>query len=278
MKQTKIMFKSCVILALGMLIVSSCNRKNDNNLSNDEAGYGADHAKLAQTFNDVQNIADQAGNTGSLNNYRTEESILSNCATVTRDTVSVPHLMTIDFGATNCLCMDGRYRRGQIMVSYNGHYRDSGYTHTITFNNYFVNNNQVTGTKSVTNVGHNAAGNLVYHINVNGGLILANSGGTLSWVSTRIRTWVAGESTSVRSDDVYEITGNGTVTRPNGNTFTVAISSPLKVANNCNWIEQGIVQITPPNSVVRTLNYGNGNCDNQATLTVNGNTYNIVLN
>lgn len=278
MNKTKSILKSSLIVVFGMLIIVSCNRKNDgNDVSNDEAGYGTDHARLAQTFNDVENIADQAGNTGALNNYRTEESILSNCATVTRDTVSVPHVMTIDFGATNCLCLDGRYRRGQIIVTYTGHYRDSGATHNITFNNYFVNDNQVTGSKTVTNMGHNAAGYLVYHINVNGAIILANGNGTLSWVSTRNRIWVAGESTMVRSDDVYEITGNGTITRPNGNTITIAISAPLKVANSCNWIEQGIVQITPPNSVVRTMDYGNGNCDNQATLTVNGNTYNITL-
>jgi hypothetical protein len=78
-------------------------------------------------------------------------------------------------------------------------------------------------------------------------------------------------------DDAYEITGSGTVTRPNNTSFTMNITAPLLVALNCNWIKQGTVQITPANNVVRTLDYGSGTCDDQATLTVNGNTTNITL-
>lgn len=256
--------------------LASCDRnKTDDTAA--EGGYGTDNARLEQTFDDVQNIADQAATTGTLSNYKVEANILSNCATITHDTTVTPHVLTIDFGSTNCLCMDGRYRRGQIIVTYNGHYRDSGYVHTITFNNYFVNNHQVTGTKTVTNMGHNPAGNLYYNISVNGSIILANNGGTLSWTSSRTRTWVAGEGTATRSDDVYEITGNASITRPNGNTFTMNITAPLKVALNCYWIEQGTIQMTAANGVVRTLDYGNGNCDNQATVTMNGNTYYITL-
>lgn len=282
MKKNALIFSGMLVLALTFFM--ACKKDKATTTLADEAGYANDNAKLEQNFDDVQTIADQAAENGSLVGYRSSDptvtsdpTILSGCATITHDTISIPHVLTIDFGPTNCMCNDGRYRRGQIIVTYNGHYRDSGYVHTITFNNYFVNDNQITGTKSVTNMGHNNLGQSYYNITVNGGIILANSAGTISWTSTRVRTWIAGENTIVRNDDVYSISGTSTVTRANNSTFSLNITSPLIKALNCNWIEQGTVQITPPNNVLHTLDYGNGNCDNHATMTVNGNTYNIIL-
>ena len=264
------------------LIFSACKRDRTDNLSNEDNDYATDHARLEQTFDDVQRIADEAATTGTLSNFKTttDPSILGNCVTVTRDTISVPHTVTIDFGNSNCLCNDGRYRRGQIMVSYTGHYRDSGHVHTITFNNYFVNDNQVTGTKTITNMGHNANGKTYFSISINGAIILANNAGTRSWTSTRTRTWMAGENTPMRIDDVYEITGTATVTRANNMSFNVNITSPLIAALSCHWIKQGTVQMTPVSTssqLTRTLDYGNGVCDALATLTIGNKTYNITL-
>ena len=268
---------------LFMALLASCKKETTTDTSDaQEKTYAMDNARLEQTFNDVQNIADEAATTGTLSNFKTTGGavILNNCATVTRDTFSVPHTVTIDFGTTNCLGNDGRYRRGQIILSYTGGYRDSGHVYTISFNNYYVNDNQVIGTKTVTNMGHNPAGHIYFTISVNGAVILANSQDTLSWASTRMRTWIAGENTAMRLDDVYEVSGSGTVTRPNNRSFGVNITSPLKIALNCHWIEQGVVEMTPispAQTLARTLDYGNGNCDNQATLSVGNNTYNIAL-
>lgn len=267
-----------IVLTMAVFTLAACKMKKDDNAPAEDTGYATDHATLEKTFNDVQSIADEAGTSGSLSTFRSGPATLGGpCATITNDTVSVPHVMTVDFGSTNCLCQDGNYRRGQIIVTYNGHYRDSGYAHTISFNNYFVNDNQVTGTKTVTNAGHNSSGQPYYNVSVNGSVILANNNGTISWTSTRTRTWVAGYNTTQWQDDVYNISGSANVTRANGNTFSLTITSPLVIALNCHWIEQGTVQITPQNGNVRTLDYGNGTCDALATFTVNSHTYNISL-
>jgi hypothetical protein len=152
-----------------------------------------------------------------------------------------------------------------------------GSSHTITFDNYFVNDNQVTGTKTVTNTGVNASGQPVFTINVTGSIIRSGGAGTISWTSSRTRTWITGYNTGNWRDDVYEITGTGTVTRASGKTFDINITTPLHVALDCKWIESGIVQITPQGSNVRTLDYGSGTCDDQATLTLNGKTYSVTL-
>lgn len=276
----KFILTSAMLMLGGAVILFSCKKDRTNN-DGDDGNYAGDQARLEQTFDDVQDIAEEAAINGSISNFKTTQgpTILNGCATVTRDTISVPHTVTIDFGPTNCLCNDGRNRRGQILVSYNGHYRDSGSVHTITFNNYYVNDNQVTGTKTVTNMGHNASGQSYFTVNVNGAVILANNAGTHSCTSARTRTWIAGEGTAIRADDIFEITGTASVTRANNKSFTINITTPLRKALNCNWIEQGVVQITPTaqSAQARTLDYGNGNCDNQATITVGNNSHTITL-
>ena len=205
-----------------------------------------------------------------------ERSLLSACATVTIDSVATPHTITVDFGASNCLCSDGRYRRGQINISYSGHYRDAGSTHTITFTNYYVNDNKIMGTKTVLNNGRNTAGNLTYSITVNGS-IEKSSGGTITWNSNRTREWIVGESTPAWNDDVYLITGSASGTSAGGTSFTLNITSALRKEIGCRHFVSGSFALTPSGKAVRYVDYGTGACDNTATVTINGNTYNITL-
>lgn len=93
---------------------------------------------------------------------------MTTCATITFDTAASPKTLTIDFGTTDCLCGDGNYRRGKILVSWTGPYRDSGSVRTITFDQYFVNYNQLQGTKTVTNNGTNGSGHPTFTVTVNG--------------------------------------------------------------------------------------------------------------
>ncbi len=279
MKTKKMMTYLMVAATVGILF-TSCRKTKDDVTDKDTSAAG-DHALAEGTYNDVHNIADEAAS-GSVASYMgtnssNEKGMLSACATFTNDTTVNPHLLTINFGATNCMCADGRYRRGQINVSYVGHYRDSASTHTITFTNYFVNDNQVMGTKTVVNNGHNGSGHLVFTITVNGTIVKANNGGTITWVSNRTREWIQGESTLTRNDDVYLINGTASGTNAHGNQFTATIITPLRREVSCHEFVSGVVQIVPSGKPTRTIDYGNGACDDQATVTINGNVYTITL-
>jgi hypothetical protein len=87
-------------------------------------------------------------------------------------------------------------------------------------------------------------------------------------------------------DDVYKIydgTATGKVRR--GNLLVrweSTITEPLIRRVSCRWIVKGVIKTVranlPANSHwVSFLNFGNGDCDNQATLTVNGHTFQITL-
>lgn len=260
--------------------VSTFTSSKDNDVT-----AASDNSSADAAFNDVQNITDQAASgvltfysaTYSGDNSHTDATTeKSSCAVITHDTISVPHLLTIDFGTTNCLCNDGKNRRGQINVSYTGRYKDDGSVHSITFTNYFINDNQLLGTKTVTNNGHNASGNLSFTVVVDGQMIKAD-GTTHSWNSTRVREMLEGESTPEWLDDVYSITGSSSGTACNGNTYTSVITTPLHRALNCHWFDSGVVEVTPSSKPVRIINYGGGSCDSDATVTISGTSHSITL-
>ena len=262
---------STVVIALSMVVfIVSCNKKKNDTTpttTTEDTGYATDHAVAEQSFNDVQSISDQASTVtsgGSLG-YK-----MSSCATVTHTTTTSGGTITVDFGPTNCLCADGRYRRGKIIVNYTGAYADSGSTHTITFDSYYQNDNQITGTKTVTNMGHNSSGQPYFNVTIVGSVI-RSTGATITTNWTRVRTWTAGYTTlGDRSDDVYSISGTGTLTRTGGTvTVTIPTATPLVVALNCHWIEAGTVNYALPSGLTRSLNYGNTPvCDNIATVTL----------
>ena len=271
-KQVKIALFA-TLLATTFFTVS-CNRNRNTDKDNDTEMSG-DNALAEFSFNDVNNIADEASNlnTGdNLGSYKTASS----CATITHDTTTTPRTITIDFGPTNCLCNDGRNRRGKILVSYTGKYRDAGSMHSISFDNYFINDNQILGTKTVNNMGLNGNNQSYFNITVNGKIIKAGTNDSLTWNSNRVRTWIQGEATQTWTDDVYEITGNGSGTNKNGN-YTMTIIQPLVRELGCKWFTSGKLEFQPAGKLLRTIDFGNGNCDNSATVLINGNTYTITL-
>lgn len=271
-----------MLLAIAGMVLTGC-RKDKEEEDNDTSA-SSDNALAAATFQDIGNIADEASRGNTLSNYKSgsPDGLLSACATITHDSLDNSNLdtITVDFGSTNCTCADGRNRRGKLIITYTGRYRDSLTTITITPSNYFVNDNQVMGTKTIVNQGHNAAGHLVYNITVNGQIVLANGSGTITWNANKVREWIAGESTAVWNDDMYSITGTANGTSANGTSFTATITSPLirNMALGCRrHFVQGTVDITPSNKPVRTIDFGSGTCDDIATVTINGNTYTIQL-
>lgn len=277
------LLKLSYLLGLGsVMILSACQNDDESSPVSDTDTEAANDNSFAEaTFDDAGTMSDQAADDGALSTYRipSEGNLLSSCATVTNDITVTPHILTIDFGPANCLCKDGKNRRGKIIVSYSGNYRDSASSHTISFSNYYVNNFKVTGSKTVTNQGHNANGHLYYSISVNG-IINNTSGQTLTWNSNRTREWTTGELTFGLLgwlDDVYSITGSVSGTSFNGTSYTAVITSPLIVALDCKWINKGKFEFTPSGKATRVFDYGNGTCDNKATVTISGVSYNITL-
>ena len=245
-----------------------------------------DNSMAESNYNDANTMVDASVAAGTSFSFRQStnqdvarmDGILGSCGTVTIDTVSSPRSVTINFGTSNCLCADNRYRRGKIIATWTGKYRDPGTVVTITYDNYFVNDNQIKGTHKTTNMGLNNASHLVYKIEVDGSIVKASNGGTITWKSTREREWVAGSSTPLNIlDDTYSITGSASGTVASGEAYTIAITQALVRKMSCNWFESGKIEVTPAGRLTRTLDYGSTGCDNLGTVTIGSATFNVTL-
>lgn len=283
MKTKQLTLGLALVAIVSTSIFSSCKKKSKDEEKDTDTGSASDQSLASSSVNDMTSIADEAGRNYTVSSFKTAspDGLLStSCASVTVDTLAAAKTITVNFGSTNCTCNDGRNRRGAIILNFTGKYRDSLTVITVTPQNYFVNDNQVTGSKTITNKGHNTANHLVYEINANIQIVKASGAGTISWQSVRQREWVTGESTPSWNDDIYSITGNASGTTANGNSFTSVITSPLirNMSFGCRrHFTQGVLEHTPSGKATRYIDFGNGACDDQATVTINGNAYTITL-
>ena len=96
-------------------------------------------------------------------------------------------------------------------------------------------------------------------------------------------TQTAGDLTPLNPfDDEFAVYGNANGTNRNGKTFTVNVSSgdPIVRKMSCQWVSDGTFDITPDGLATRTVDFGypnNGACDDKATLTIKGNTFEFTM-
>jgi hypothetical protein len=267
--------KKITIIAGFILAISflGCKKETTETKDTDQISF-RDQAYADATFEEVSHIADDAyNNNGQMSIYKSGESnyeVLSGCATVTIDTSSNPKKITINFGSTNCLCQDGRQRRGKIIVSFTGKYKQAGTVITHTFDNYYVNDNKIEGSRVVTNQGLNSYGQIYYSVVVNGTIALADNEGVITYQSNRVRTWLVGYNTQTLLDDTYGIDGTGNLTASNGIQVTFQTLTQLVKKLTCRRLVQGQLKITRTSKPDATIDFGNGTCDDIATVTVNG--------
>jgi len=205
---------------------------------------------------------------------------ITECPTITIfpfNSTTWPKTIIIDFGNTNCMCNDGRFRRGKINITATGFYRDSGTVITIIPEDYYVNNYKIEGNKVITNLGRNQEGNLKYSI-ITEGKITFTDGTSRKWNSQRFNLWLSGENTFNPFDDEYEVTGTANGITRNNKNFSLTIVNPLNIYTGCKWIRSGSVSLFIENYNPIYVNYGNEKiCDNQIIVTINNQNYIINI-
>ena len=214
--------------------------------------------------------------------HKTAKSQLkSSCATLSilpLDSVSWPKTITIDYGSSDCLGEDGRYRKGKIMINTTGRYNDSTTVLTVTFDNYYLNNDKIAGSVIITNRGINNQNFPLYTILVNNGSIETDEG-IISWQSNTTKKWVNGLTTPypLINDDTFIHAGKTQGTFTDGSAFNADIINLLVTNTYCPWIDSGTLEISKKEKVIGTLDFGDFTCDSLATITVDGVTSGVEL-
>ncbi|HXU26297.1 MAG TPA: hypothetical protein VN698_03630 [Bacteroidia bacterium] len=290
------MTKKTIITSLALatmsaaLIFSSCKKKEE---VDSDTTAAEDHTQVETHSNDVENIGEQASY-GSMSTYKlgsqAQENIYSTCATITSYAVNSTDndTLLVDFG-TGCTGADGRTRSGSLQYIYSAglHYRDSGNVINVSSNNYVVDGNSISIiSKTIKNKGHITNGNLTWTIDASMSVTKAN-GKTITWTTSKTKVLLAGERPNNQPIDwahaQIAIFGTASGTSANGQSFTASVAQATWLVRNFNCtgyrkcFVAGELDFTPGSKPTRYINFGTGNCDADATVTINGHVYNVTL-
>jgi FlaG/FlaF family flagellin (archaellin) len=191
------------------------------------------------------------------------------CATITVSGNFPAKTIRIDFG-NGCTSPNGVVRKGVINIVLTDSVRKPGSVATTTFENYYVNQFKKEGTIVRTNTTVAGSNTRSFNRTVTNGKITGPNGKVWQHTSNINLTQTAGVNTPcILADDVYTLDGTRTVINALGKTRTSATQTPLQKKRSCNNIDQGILRVQGTNHFA-IIDFGNGNCDNQATISIDG--------
>ena len=199
---------------------------------------------------------------------------LSDCATVTQSGEEYPKTITIDFGE-GCEGPHGHVKTGQVIIELSDVLSNAGATRSVTLVEVTVDGRAVSGSRTTTNQGMNEDGHWVVSRS-SSMTITDDEVGTLTRTHEGSREWIAGFGPENEEAPVFYISGSGSIITPEGTTYTKTILSPILVDRTCRFPMEGIVEMTR-DAETATLDFGSGECDDVATVTVDGTSEEITL-
>ena len=263
-------FTILTLLSVLVLFFSACTKEKSPPFTDNldlavEEVFVADLMEdiIAETFNIVFDESEYG-------NFKSEqEENAPDCRVKTVEKVDAElwtRIVTLDFG-DGCEDKNGNIRKGKIIIYKVMKYKEEGSSRTITFDDYYINDNKIEGTKIITNTGR-VDGFLVFSIELNKTKITTEEGVVIKRTASKTRTWIAGEDTREGIDNVYLISGIVNRVNRDGVEITKTIKDLVR-AKNCRWPLSGIVEITTNNEWPDAiLDYGDGECDKWATVTI----------
>jgi hypothetical protein len=274
-------------MMLSILTFSSCSQdpSSSTNESIVTTNDVIETQKMDNAVDDITLIADdqyeviEGAVTGKAS--RNYKSILPECVTVSDlGSTDLIKKNTLTFGTATTSCVfRGRALKGQIILT---HTKGTSFPKvmTITFNNFYINYNKLEGI--ITWTREMVGDETTFHPKTTytmTAMTLTTISGVFTRNGTRTREMTAGFLTRLNlADDVYSTYGTFTTTNPTGTVFTSLIESvnPLINKTDCSLLQtpmpfpvSGIAKLSN-NLHYATIDYGTGDCDNFALLSIDG--------
>ncbi|MFH6969478.1 hypothetical protein [Flavobacterium sp. FlaQc-28] len=283
--KTKFLFIGTLV-ALSFFI--SCNSDEKTNDGSSDAITNTEivtNSKIDASIEDVTAIAEDqftaqqnltAKPSGPVKNF------LPSCATITTALTNNTWTITVDFGVEGCTLENGNTVKGKMVISFSNDFSASTQTISYTFDGFYHNGKKLQGSKSIVRSVKStdllaeahpvSTAAIDMTITFDDGSVYTRKGTLIKEMTAGYKTWSDWE------DNVYVVTGSGTTTFPNGDTFSAEITTPLEFKASCKtpFPVKGIVSITK-NEAKAIIDYGNGDCDTLAKVTKDGVTEEIDL-
>ncbi|MFA5044496.1 MAG: hypothetical protein WC542_01020 [Paludibacter sp.] len=277
------------ILAISFSLTSFMACTADQTVGTDASvtSTALDEAQASNLNDQVISTVDDYVNTSDANGFAKVSSAQKVNSITATDTVIVtidktgltvfPKKISVDFGTTGYTDKRGNVLKGKIYITVSNRMTIAGSTRQILFSNFYVNDNLVKGTKTVTYNGitdSKPSWSIVAR-----DTITRVDGTTVIWNSDRTRTRIDDNGTPlVYWDDSYAISGssNGINAKGLAYTMTIDATKPLVTVGGWKYFVSGAVLITTEKRTA-LLDYGDGTKDAKATITINGVTKDINL-
>lgn len=204
-----------------------------------------------------------------------EKNLDMTCKTKTVVTSGNKKSITIDFGE-GCESPNGNVLKGIILLTIE--FDNDLKTKSIetTYDGFFVNDREITGSKSILKERSNSNGNFQSTITFNQ-TIYWPDGESLKKEGVKIREWISGKDTRKMRDNVFLITGSWEITKKDGTKLEAEVVEALRREMSCKFIVSGKLKVERPN-LEGIIDYGDGTCDRMAMFTdTDGNETEIEL-
>ncbi|MEA3447496.1 MAG: hypothetical protein U9Q98_03465 [Bacteroidota bacterium] len=285
----KNILKICIVLFSGfsLIVIPSCDIHYDNTVSTEQAinimNQGAQGVTI---FKDITNQGINVArySDDSLLNRQIRESVVKDpypsLSIEPYDNETWPKTITMNYGPVNHLCPDMRERRGKLIITATDLFENSGAEYTVSFENFYQSNYHIQGQLTITNLGKNDQNKTEYDISASDIRVNTPKANTFYYNQNTTRTWEEGEGTSLDyEDDVYYITGEQYGYSSDSVRYDMSISekNPLDIWVKCRWIRAGNLTIEVETISDISLDFGDGECNNYATATYDGEEYIINM-
>jgi len=280
---------SFVLAFSSLFLLNSCT-KEDNEVDN-ETQSAVDNAVCEQQFMAITPVVNEKGiNEAGIKKVAAScgtWTILgaisgTNTANVATDTIvdangfyqNGPVTFEIDYGTTTgCLAFDSLSTKyGKIRITTAKRWTAYNNPVTIDLLNYKINTIDYSAQIIITRLD-----SVTVTTQINNGHC-TNGTWNIDYTGTKTIKQIAGFSTkNNEADDVISIIGNSSGKNRDGRNFTTNITSALIKKSTCKWMSSGTVDVTPDGFKTRTVDFGSGSCDDDATYTVNGQTISFKL-
>lgn len=283
MKKSKY-YVSALVLLLGIGTFSSCNKDKEVTPSNSgkptsEQNFTTAKATLEviaeiQSLNDLAMSVSMDGTTAPQAAGRIAAIKETSCGIIDYQVneETGTGTISIDYG-TGLRCEDGGLRKGKIIFTTTATVEGNGLRMNAQFLGYEANSKKLDGSYTVGISTNEAGDSFVYTYDFKDAVLTYPDGKKVSWKSNYVInfTFGLGETESDMPTFSWEMTGGISGTNREGKAFSAQIASPIIVDFNCAYgITKGKYLLTAEGHSQAVYDFGNGECDNVATLTIDG--------
>lgn len=269
-----------VLLVVGSLLTSCTDEAFDkssitNTIQLEE--FASYDSEIESNFDEIDDLSLSVMESTNVEGGRMEGDNRFNCATVTRDTVDNTIVITVDFGE-GCEGPGGHVRRGTLIIYKTGNHWEPGSSHSVQLLDFFIDDVQLLGTRTVTNISESLEVNPTFSVILSDGQIIWEDGTSATRSIERIRTLYRNENPL--GDEIH-VTGITSGINRDGTEINGVIEDDLIFSRSCRT--RGIpVPVSGINSITMgdesvSIDYGDGECDRTALVTKGEETFEVEL-